>query len=169
MKETLEVINRMEADGVIGKYAIGGAVGASFYLEPIATVDVDIFVELPLTQSSLVTVGPIYDYLSKAGARIENEYVVVGEWPVQFLPVANELQREALQQARDIDVDGTATRILLSEHLVAIALETGRLKDQTRILQFLSEKMVDLSRLMDLFKRHGLLQKWQAFEQRFLK
>ena len=44
MKATLEVINRMQADGVIGQYAIGGAVGATFYLEPVATLDIDIFV-----------------------------------------------------------------------------------------------------------------------------
>jgi hypothetical protein len=41
MKATLEVINRMRTDGVIGKYAIGGAVGATFYLEPSATRDID--------------------------------------------------------------------------------------------------------------------------------
>lgn len=33
-KETLAVINQMQADGVIGKYATGGAVGATLYLEP---------------------------------------------------------------------------------------------------------------------------------------
>jgi hypothetical protein len=30
---------------VIERYAIGGAVGATFYLEPAATLDVDVFVE----------------------------------------------------------------------------------------------------------------------------
>jgi len=30
MKATLEAINQMQTDGVIGKYAIGGAVGATF-------------------------------------------------------------------------------------------------------------------------------------------
>src|SRR4051812_6401852 len=52
MKETLEVINRMQADGVIDQYAIGGAVGATFYLEPIATVDLDIFVDFPVSHGS---------------------------------------------------------------------------------------------------------------------
>ena len=33
-KETLAVINQMQADGVIGKYPTGGAVGATLYLEP---------------------------------------------------------------------------------------------------------------------------------------
>jgi hypothetical protein len=33
----------MQADGVIERYAIGRAAGATFYLEPIATLDVDTF------------------------------------------------------------------------------------------------------------------------------
>jgi hypothetical protein len=37
LKETLELINQTQADGVIGEYAIGGAVGAMLYLEPVAT------------------------------------------------------------------------------------------------------------------------------------
>ena len=45
IKEVIETINRMQADGVIERYAIGGAVGATFYLEPVATLDVDVFVE----------------------------------------------------------------------------------------------------------------------------
>jgi hypothetical protein len=47
VKETLETINNMQADGVIGQYAIGGAVGATFYLEPSATIDLDVFVIVP--------------------------------------------------------------------------------------------------------------------------
>src|SRR4030067_78008 len=44
IKEVITVINQMQADGVVECYAIGGAVGATFYLEPVATLDVDIFV-----------------------------------------------------------------------------------------------------------------------------
>jgi len=33
MKATLEIINQMQKEGIIGRYAIGGAVGAAFYLE----------------------------------------------------------------------------------------------------------------------------------------
>jgi hypothetical protein len=45
IKEVIEMINGMEAAGVIERYAIGGAVAATFYLEPVATLDVDVFVE----------------------------------------------------------------------------------------------------------------------------
>jgi len=44
MKATLEVINQMQVDGVIDNYAIGGAVGATFYLEPVATLGIDVIV-----------------------------------------------------------------------------------------------------------------------------
>jgi len=47
LKDTLKVVNEMRHAGVISKYAIGGAIGALFYLEPSLTRDVDIFVVLP--------------------------------------------------------------------------------------------------------------------------
>jgi len=37
MDKIFALLNQMEADGVIGQYAIGGAVGAIFWLEPFAT------------------------------------------------------------------------------------------------------------------------------------
>jgi len=52
LKATLEMINGMQTEGVIGKYAIAGAVGATFYLEPSATADIDIFVMLPAPPGS---------------------------------------------------------------------------------------------------------------------
>ncbi len=71
MKETLELINQMQADGIIGKYAIGGAVGATFYLEPAATLDLDIFVVLPTTSGGLLlSLSPIYDYLKTRGGAV---------------------------------------------------------------------------------------------------
>jgi hypothetical protein len=45
IKEVIEMINGMQAAGVIERYAIGGAVAATFYLEPVATLDVDVFVD----------------------------------------------------------------------------------------------------------------------------
>ena len=44
IKQTLDVINEMEREGVIGRYAIGGAVAAYNYIESAVTEDLDIFV-----------------------------------------------------------------------------------------------------------------------------
>ena len=37
MKRTLQVLNELEHGGVIERYAIGGAMGATFYVEPLLT------------------------------------------------------------------------------------------------------------------------------------
>ena len=64
IKDTIATIDQMQADGVIKRYAIGGAVGATFYLEPVATLDVDIFVTFrPQAGKLLVNPPPIFDYL----------------------------------------------------------------------------------------------------------
>ena len=94
----IEMINRMAADGVIARYAIGGAVGATFYLEPVATLDIDVFVALPPGGSGLIfDPAPIFDYLKARGGVPEGEFIMLGEWPVQFLPAGNALIEEALE------------------------------------------------------------------------
>lgn len=169
MKETLELINQMQTDGVIGDYAIGGAVGATFYLAPAATVDLDLFVSLPKDTGLLVSLSPIYEYLKSRGGTEQDEYIVVKEWPVQFLMPGNALQKEALHQAFSTSVEGVPTRVISAEHLVAIALETGRAKDHTRILQFVEQGALDRKKLRDILDRYGLSSKWSQFEQRFLR
>jgi hypothetical protein len=73
---------RLVADGVIEGYAIAGAVAAIFYTEPTDTVDLDILVAFPKTDS-FITLGPM-----------ENEGIVIEGIPVQFLPTTNALSEE---------------------------------------------------------------------------
>ncbi len=164
----------MEAAGVIGRYALCGAVAAYNYLEPASTEDVDVLVSfggmLSTPTSGLVTLTPITQYLAARGFdRFEKEGIVVCGWPVQFLPVATALDEEALAGAQILEVApefGTAPvriRVLRPEHLVAAGLSVGRPKDIVRINQFLAEKAVDPERLRDVIKRHGLVEKWRAF------
>src|SRR5437899_1536373 len=102
----------MQADGVVERYAIGGAVGATFYLEPVATLDVDIFVTFrPEAGSLLASPQPIFDYLKSRGGKMEGEYIVIAGWPVQFLPAAIPLVEEALAQAVERDVAGMSARV----------------------------------------------------------
>lgn len=170
VKDTLSAINRMQSDGVIGKYAIGGAVGATFYLEPAATLDIDVFVMFPITEGkSLLSLSPIYDYLQEKGGTVQQEHIVIGGWPVQFLPAANELECEAVAEAVPASVEDVSTWVMKPEHLVAIALKTGRAKDHIRILQFIEQNMVDRDKLESILKRHGLTPKWQAFEHKYLE
>jgi hypothetical protein len=170
MKATLQAINQMQADGVIGPYAIGGAIGATFYLEPTSTFDIDVFVSLQkIPGSPLITLAPIFEYLaaSPRNYRIENEFIIVEGWPVQFLPPGDALEEEALAQAIETEVDGIKTRVLTAEHLVAIALKLGRAKDKIRIAQFLESGVLNGEKLDQMMARHGLLAKWREFKDKY--
>jgi len=170
IKEVIATINQMQRAGVIERYAIGGAVGATFYLEPVATLDVDIFVAFKTQPgSSLVSPQPIFEYLTQHGATVEGEYLVIAGWPVQFLPPTSPLGEEALAQAAEVDVEGEPTRVFSAEHLAALALQLGRAKDKARLLQFVENGALDADRFQTILTRHGLLEKWRTFGQQFLQ
>ena len=159
----------MQADGIIERYAIGGAVGATFYLEPIATLDVDVFVAFQAEAGSLIaSPRPIFDYLQAHGCELDGEYIIVSGWPVQFLPSGTPLLEEALAEAAVKDVAGVPARVFTAEHLAAMALQTGRAKDKARLLQFIETGVLDRARFQVIVSRHGLEPAWQRFEKQFL-
>ena len=169
IKEVIAAINQMQADGVLEHQAIGGAVGATFYLEPVATLDVDIFVSFRAEPGKLiVTPERIFDYLTARGHSLDAEYVVIGGWPVQFLPSTGALVEEALREAVTMDVEGLPARVFTAEHLAAIALQTGRAKDKARLLQFVEAGALDAGRFEAILTRHNLLDRWRQFERQFL-
>ena len=110
MQEVLKALNRLVADGIVENYAIGGAVGASFYIEAVQTEDVDAFVFLPPSFKTIASLSPIYQSLQASGGTVEKEHVRFGEWPLQILPDANPLISEAIRDAVTVDFNGTPTR-----------------------------------------------------------
>jgi hypothetical protein len=157
--KTLSVINTLESEGVIGKYAIGGAVGLLFYAEPAVTYDLDIFCFLP-HRGILVDLGPLYNSLKEKGYYPSGEHVEIEGVPVQFLPPTTELVREAIENAAPKDFAGIPTRVFQYEHLLAIMAQTGRPKDRARITQALESLQPGQSALNDILKRHNLLDTW---------
>jgi hypothetical protein len=170
IKETIVAINQMQADGIIDRYAIGGAVGATFYLEPVATLDVDVFITFkPQAGQTIISPQPIFDYLLARGGTMQGEYVIIAGWPVQFLPAGNPLLEEALAGAVEHDVEGTPVCVFTAEHLAAVALQIGRAKDKARLLQFIEAGALDATRFQAIVGRHGLVDRWQEFERQFLR
>lgn len=160
----------MEADGIVDRYAIGGAVGATFYLEPVATLDVDIFISFQAQPGSPpISPEPVFKYLTGRGAQIEGEYLIITDWPVRFLPPTGPLVEEALEEAVEVDVEEIRTRVFIAEHLAAIALQTGRPKDKARLLQFIESGALSPERFENILERHALAGNWRKFEQQFLE
>jgi hypothetical protein len=145
-------------------------VGATFYLEPVATLDVDVFITIqPEAGSLIASPQRIFDYLKARGGKMEGEYIVIAGWPVQFLPAATPLVEEALAQAIERDVAGMRTSVFTAEHLAAIALQTGRAKDKARLLQFIETGAIDAVRFQDIISRHRMIEAWKRFEKQFLR
>lgn len=169
LEGVLLALRDLESAGVIQRFAIGGAVGATFYLEPAATVDVDIFVALDDQKpGTILSLNSIYSYLAARGATAQGEYLLIAGWPVQFLPASGALLEEAIREAVELDVEGVGTRVFRAEHLAAVALDTGRAKDKARVLQFVESDVLDRSQFETILARHGLLPKWVRFKTQFL-
>jgi len=163
MKRTLQVLNELERDGVIDRYAIGGAMGATFYVEPLLTFDLDVFVVLPQSTAGLLSLAPLYEALRVRGYTEEGECVHIEGVPVQFLPAYNALLEEALREARETSYEEVTTRVVQAEHLIAICLQTGRDKDRERMRIFREQGELDMSYLTGLLQRHGLEGKWKQW------
>jgi hypothetical protein len=163
MEATLKVLNELEREGVFQRYAIGGAVGAIFYMEPFLTYDLDVFVVLPSTAGGLLTLGPVYEALRRRGYEEEGECVNIEGVPVQFLPAYNALVEEALAEAVETTYETTPARVLRAEHLAALMLQTGRDKDRQRFSTFLAQAELDRARLEGIVQRHQLETRWKQW------
>jgi hypothetical protein len=172
LRKTIEVMVKLEEQGAIRRYAIAGAIAALNYIQPAFTEDLDILVSIAdfeKRSSGLLLLTPIEAALAKMGytKRTDVGYIVEG-WPVQFLPASSPLEEEALAQAIEVDFEPSDTprfkaRCLRAEHVVAIALAIGRLKDLARIEAFLAQDAVELDLLRQVLERHSLRRAWKAF------
>ena len=160
------MLNELEKHGVFSRYAIGGAMAATFYTEPFLTFDLDVFVVLPRTPGGLLTLAPLYDALRTRGySEQENECIRIEGVPVQFLPAYNTLVEEALNEAQEIMYEDVPARVLRSEHLLAICLQTGRSKDRERVRILREQAKLDQNFLADVLRRHQLGDKWKLWTE----
>ena|SRR5258705_1047801 len=168
MEKVLQVLNRMQADGVIERFAIGGGIAAIRYLEPYQTDDIDVFISpVVVGENGLVSFGRIYSYLEQLGYNTEREYIRVEGWLVQFVPASESIQEEAVAMADRVAFAGEYTSIFSAEHLAAELLRSGRLKDHTRVVALLKSEQMDMDVFRDIIRRHGLEEKWNEFAGRY--
>jgi hypothetical protein len=94
--------------------------------------------------------------------------MIIAGWPVQFLPPTGPLAEEALAKGVVHDVAGVPARVFTAEYLAAIALQTGRAKDNARLLQFIESGILDAATFQDILTRHALIERWAHFQTQFL-
>lgn len=166
LKRALKLANEMEKKGIIGKYAIGGAIGAIYWTEPFATKDLDLFLQVPVSSGGLLLM-PFFDYLVKKGYPFKAQHIQIGTLLVDFVAVYDPLTEEALEEAVEAEVYGVPTRVFTAEHLLAIALQTGRPQDLAKADKLYRETDLDEKHLEDIVRRHKLSRKWHEFKKRY--
>ena len=165
MKETLELLNRMKREGVLEDYAIGGAVASIFYIEPATTYDLDVFVRLQEEhESSLTIMKPVFAWLKKEGYEFLGEHILLEGIPVQFIPVYNNLLKEAVENASVLMYDNVPVRVIAPEYLIAIMFQVNRMKDRERALRFFEEYEMDRDKLARILKEYDLLENYNNFK-----
>jgi len=167
VKETLQVLLRLRSEGLLERFAIGGAIAASYYIEAVATEDLDVFALLRPSPSGLLVLTPLYDRLKQLGASLQNEHVVIHGWPVQILPAYTPLVEEAVTGAIERPFHDLAVPVVGAEHLCAIALQTGRPKDFLRVHSLIEAGCVDAALLARLVEKHGLAARWSTYARRY--
>jgi hypothetical protein len=167
VKEVAALLNAMRDAGVIVDYALFGAAAQMRYTEAVATLDADVLVAVP-SPGRLDVLAPIYDFCRARGYEPEGEAIRVGGWPVQFVPLFNELTEQALAAAETADFEGEPFRVVDPVYLAVIALATGRAKDFTRVLALLDAGAVTREQVAAVAARHGFADAWNRFARRFL-
>ncbi|MEW6215914.1 MAG: nucleotidyltransferase, partial [Nitrospirota bacterium] len=142
--------------GIIKTYAIGGGIGTMFYTETFFTKDLDVFILPQLTESGIIYLEKLYKYLRNAGYKMEEQYSIIHDIPVDFIPVYDELTEEALNNAVEKKYEGIKVRVISPEYLIAIGLKTGRKQDLMKVELLCKEAKLDCDLLNSIKNRYKL-------------
>ena len=147
-EKVIKRLNRLKETGVIKDYAIGGAHAVAYYLEPVKTLDFDIFVFAESDQDFYI----FRTYIKKAGFRVRGTHVIIDDTPVHFLPGSlHPFINEAVRRAKRIRVRSIPTKVLTAEYLIVSLLMAFRLKDKMVIPDLLD--LADMERLRTIIER----------------
>lgn len=117
--DVIRTFDRMQADGVITAYAIGGAVAYIIWDEPIATQDLDVVILVAAETQALDPLRPVLDWLAVHQIPLDGEHALISGVPVQFLPAWHPLVEEGVRDAATVPYDGVPMRVLRPAYLVA--------------------------------------------------
>jgi len=159
--KALRIIKELKTKGIIQDFAIGGGIAVLYYTEPLLTYDLDIYF-VPIKEG-LDVLAPIYSFLKKRGYITSKEHILVKGVPVQFIPVYNDLVKDAVMNSQKVNYGRLKTNVIGLEYLIAIMLQTYRPKDRERLVIILEETEFDSNLLRSILKKYDLYDKFNKF------
>jgi hypothetical protein len=169
-EKVIEVLNAMQTANIIEKFAIGGAFAATLHNEPISTIDLDIFFFFnEKSDSPILSLSKIYAFATENGFTFDHEFINIHGWLVQFVEAShNDLWKESIENADIIKIGNFEVSVIGREHLVAMWLFAGRIKDFEKIAKFWEAEILDETKLFDILQQHNLTAKWNKEKRRFI-
>ncbi len=166
MRLALEILLQLQREALLQCFAIGGAIAASFYVEAVATEDLDVFAFITPQPSGFLLLTPLYDRIKELGGRVHNEHIVIGTWPVQILPAFNPLIEAAVLNASIQTFESIKVPVISADYLAAIALQLGRAKDYQRVDALIAASACSMQSLNKLIETYNLQDRWETYVQR---
>ena len=149
-EKVIRRLNRFKKTGVVRDYAIGGAHAVAYYLEPVKTLDLDIFLFVESDEDFYI----FRTYIKKTGLKIRGTHVIIDDIPVHFLPGSlHPFINEAVRKAKRIRVKNIPTKVLTVEYLIVSLLMAFRLKDKMSIPDLL--QLADMAKLKEIIERYA--------------
>jgi len=151
----IKVLNELKRKRKLKDYAIFGAIGASYYMEPIFTKDIDVLV-LADTDEDYIRV---WRELSKHAEKTKDFGFVIDQTEVQILPTSiHPMFKSALESAKSVKTGGITTKVVDREHLILMFLRANRQKDRFKASILLAKaNQPYLEKLLRRFDTNGTL------------
>jgi len=150
-----KILNDLKKRKKLKDYAIFGAVGASFYMEPTYTKDIDIIVLADTDQDYVL----VWRELSKYATKIKDFGFIIADTEIQILPTSiSPLLKSALRNAKTIRIGRVTGKVVDREHLILLAMIANRQKDRFRAAILLEQANTNrLNTLLGRFDTDGTL------------
>lgn len=150
-KKVIKLFESMIKDNIIISYALGGGIAVEYYVNPPATLDIDIFVIV--SGRGLDFMSPVYRYLQKHGAKFVGQHLMFHGNRLDVLPAFG-LTKEAVMYAEVVNIKETTLRIIKPDYLAAILYFVGRKKDEDRIKLMINKSLLT-EKFTQLVRKYG--------------
>jgi len=151
----IKILNELKRKRKLKDYAVFGAIGASYYMEPIYTKDIDVLVLADTDQDYV----KVWRELSKYAKKTKDFGFIIEQTEVQILPTSiHPMFKSALSSAKSVRTGGITTKVVDREHLILMFLRANRQKDRFKASILLPKANLPyLEQLLRRFDTDGTL------------
>ena len=89
--------------------------------------------------------------------------------PVQFIPVCNELIKEAVEEPVEVMYGRRKSNVLGLEYLIAVSLQTYRPKNRERLVKIFEETKADPKLLKKTLRKFNQFDRYTKFKEMYFE